>query len=164
MVSRGSNTISHRDIANAFPRLRTSVIDIDRRTYMGNIEPAAPNETFGFDRLYGPGRCAANPPAMPCRAGPGRAERIIARQFFRQPTTIFCGVTWRPARENNAAACAWTISDPFSTSCLPGRRKSAREPRIQLTVGCATVCMVFELFLTRCLQKNRSRLIATAPR
>ncbi len=67
MVSRGSNTVSHGDIANAFPRLRTIVIDIDRRTYMGNIEPTPPNETFGFDRLYGPGRYAANPPAAPGR-------------------------------------------------------------------------------------------------
>jgi hypothetical protein len=65
VVSRNNDLVSHGDIYSAFPRKRTVVIDIDRRTYMGHIEPTAPNDTFGFYRLYGPSRYAASPPAMP---------------------------------------------------------------------------------------------------
>jgi hypothetical protein len=57
--------VSHGNISSAFPRVRTMVIDIDRRTYMGTTEPTAPNQTFGFNRLYGPGRYAAGPAATP---------------------------------------------------------------------------------------------------
>ena len=67
VVSRNNNLVSHGDIYSAFPRKRTVVIDIDRRIYMGHIEPTAPNDTFGFYRLYGPSRYAASPPALPGR-------------------------------------------------------------------------------------------------
>jgi hypothetical protein len=65
MVSRGNNVVSHGNIAGGFPRTRSMIIDIDRRTYLGSAEPTDPNKTFGFNRLYGPGRYAANPPAAP---------------------------------------------------------------------------------------------------
>ena len=64
MVSRNNSIVSHGDIFSAFPGLRTIVINIDRRTYMGNIEPTAANDTFGFNQRYGPGRYAASPPAI----------------------------------------------------------------------------------------------------
>jgi hypothetical protein len=69
MVSRDNNAVSHGDISSeyGYPLLRTMVIDIDRRTYLGNIEPTAPNNTFDLYRLYGPGRYAAGPPITPGR-------------------------------------------------------------------------------------------------
>lgn len=59
MMARDSNTVSQGNISSAFPRTARIVIDIDRRIYMGNSEWAAPNETFGFARIYGPNRYAA---------------------------------------------------------------------------------------------------------
>jgi hypothetical protein len=59
IMSRDSNTVSHGNVSNAFPRTTRIVIDIDRRIYLGNSEPTAPNETFGFALTYGQNRYAA---------------------------------------------------------------------------------------------------------
>jgi hypothetical protein len=59
MMSRDRNTVSHGNVSSVFPRTTRIVIDIDRRIYMGNSEPTAPNATFGFALTHGPNRYTA---------------------------------------------------------------------------------------------------------
>jgi hypothetical protein len=58
MMSRDRNSVSHGNVSNVFPRTTRMVINIDRRIYMGNSEPTAANETFGFALTYGQNRYA----------------------------------------------------------------------------------------------------------
>ena len=74
LMSRDTNAVSHGTVSSEYPLTTRIVIDIDRRIYMGTSEPTAPNNTFGWSRIYGPNRYS---PAAAAAPGGNRYYKAI---------------------------------------------------------------------------------------
>ncbi len=62
LTQRGGNAEIYGVVSHEFPRTTRITVDINRRIYMGNAEPVAPNETYGFAHKYGSRTPAAAAP------------------------------------------------------------------------------------------------------
>ncbi len=54
MTARDRGTIYYGTIRRELPAVVNITVEVDRRTYSGNLELTFPNETFGLYALYGP--------------------------------------------------------------------------------------------------------------